>query len=330
MLPAVGKPGVGWGRGGKQVNQARERVVVLGPGAMGCLFAALLKKGGADVWLLDKRPERARLLSGRGIVLERGGVRETVPVPVTADPAAAGPARLLIVCVKAYDTAAAAGLAAGATGPETLLLSLQNGVGNVEALVEVFGRERTLGGTTAQGANLAAPGHVRHAGVGETVIGQPGGGLERAAYAAGLLVAAGIEARVTEDLDAVIWSKLTINAAINPLTAILRVRNGALAEDENARALMRAAAEETAAVAAARGIQLLYPDPFAKVLAVAEATAENISSMHQDARAKRRTEIDQIGGAVAAEAERLGVRAPVNRALALLIKALEASYNKMV
>jgi len=210
------------------LNKPDERIVALGPGAMGCLFAALLKKGGQDVVLLDHHPDRAAQINRQGIILERSGRQETVAVPATADPAAAGPARLVIVCVKAYDTAAAA-LTAAVAGPDAEVLSLQNGLGNVEALVAAFGSERVLGGTTAQGANLAGPGHVRHAGVGETVIGEPGGGTARARRVAEIFDACGIPTRVTDDLEAVIWSKVVINAAINALTALLKVKNGALA-----------------------------------------------------------------------------------------------------
>lgn len=311
------------------MNDIVGRIVVLGPGAMGCLFAALLKKCGRDVMLLDHRRERADFINDRGLILERAGETDTIPVPATADPAAAGPAALVIVCVKAYDTAAAAQTAA-ACGPDAQVLSLQNGVGNVEALTAALGPERVLGGTTAQGANLVGPGHVRHAGNGETVVGEPGGGTARAARAAELFVSCGLTARVTEDLDSVVWSKLVINAAINPLTALFRVRNGALAEVPAARALMEEAAAEAAAVAGARGVRLLYPDAPAKVAAVAQATAENISSMHADVRAKRRTEIEQICGAVVSEAERLGVPAPVNRALLMLVRGLEGSYGRIV
>ena len=312
------------------MGEAAKTIVVLGPGAMGCLFSALLSRGGADVVLLDRNPDRARLINDRGLILEQGGRTVTIAVRATADPASAGPAGLVIVCVKAYDTAAASAAAAAAAGPDADVLSLQNGVGNVEALSAALGAGRVLGGATAQGANLVGPGHVRHAGAGETVIGEPGGGGERARRAAAILAAAGIPARATNALEALIWSKVAINAAINPLTALLRVRNGALAEMPAARALMEAAAAETAAVAEARGITLLYPDARARAVEVARATAENISSMHADARAQRRTEIEQINGAVAAEAERLSVPAPVNAALTALIRALQESYDRTV
>lgn len=297
---------------------------------MGRLFAGLLAKGGREVWLLDKRPERAALIDRQGVVIEQEGSAQTIRVKATADPEKPGPARLAIVCVKAYDTASAARHAAPVVGPDTDVLSLQNGLGNVEALVDLYGPERVLGGTTAQGANLAEGGRVRHAGRGETVIGEPGGGTGRAERAAGLLREAGIETRATDDLEGLVWSKVAINAAINPLTAILGVKNGALPGLEGARQIMARVADEVKAVCRARGTRLLFDDPLAKALAVAEATAENISSMLQDVRAQRRTEICQINGAVAEKARELGLEAPVNMTLALLVKAMESAYQQKV
>jgi len=189
--------------------------------------------------------------------------------------------------------------------------------------VEAFGEDRVLGGTTAQGANITAEGVVRHAGVGETVIGEPAGGTGRAETVAAIFNNAGIETGTTVELDSVIWSKLAINAAINPLTALLDVKNGRLAESEHTKELMRLAASEVAEVCERKGARLLFDDPFEKALAVANATGDNVSSMLSDVRAGRRTEVDRICGAVTNEAEGLGMDAPVNRTLRLLIKAKE-------
>lgn len=307
-----------------------KKIIIVGPGAMGCLFAGLLASPEREIWLLGKDPERALALERRGIVIERAGGKVTHQVKATADPVRAGVADLIIICVKAYDTRAAAQTLGPAMGPDTNVLSLQNGLGNVEVLTDLFGPERTLGGTTAQGANLVAPGHVRHAGVGETVIGQPQGGVERAQRVAVLFRAGGIEARATADLPGLIWSKLVINAALNPLTAILGVKNGVLAETPAARAIIGQAVNEAVSVCQAKGITLLFPDPVEKALAVARATAENISSMFADVRARKKTEIVQINGAVARAAQELGIDAPVNATLAGMVSALEQTYRVKV
>jgi 2-dehydropantoate 2-reductase len=295
---------------------------------MGCLFAGALSGPGREVWLLDKNVERAREIENRGVIIERDDMQSAFRIKAAADPGEPEEADLVIICVKAYDTAAAAETASPLVGPRTTVLSLQNGLGNVEALVSAFGKERVLGGTTAQGANLVGPGHVRHAGAGETVIGEAGGGLERAREIAGLFQKNGIETKTTEDLPALIWSKLVINAAINPLTAIFGVRNGVLDQTDAARDMMREVCREAAMVCDKKGLKLLFDDPLEKALSVARATAENISSMLADVRARKRTEADQISGAVAREADGLGLSAPVNRTLALIVKAMEQTYSK--
>ncbi|HUT52274.1 MAG TPA: 2-dehydropantoate 2-reductase [bacterium] len=308
------------------MSERERKIVIVGPGAMGCLFAGLLDAPGREVWLLDKDAERAALIAKQGVIVESGGARSVHRVRVTSDPHGPGAAGLIVICVKAYDTAHAAERSRPLAGPDTLVLSLQNGLGNVETLVRIFGPDRALGGTTAQGANLVAPGHVRHAGRGETVIGEPGAGVKRADKIAALFHQSGIETATTNDLEALIWSKLVINAAINPLTAILGVKNGALPGSAAARELMARAVDETVKICDKKGIRLLFPDPLEKALAVARATAENISSMLADVRARKRTEIREINGAVAREAAALAMSAPANATLAQLVSALEETY----
>ncbi len=303
------------------------KIAIVGPGAMGCLFASLLSGDGREVWILDHRPERAALINERGVTVESAGKERTSRVRASGDASEIGPCRLAIFCVKSGDTESAARSASPLVGPGTDALSLQNGLGNVEVLEAAFGDGRTLGGTTAQGANLIGPGRARHAGFGETVIGQPGGGVDRAEAAARIFRECGIETRVTDDLAGLIWSKLAINAAINPLTALLNVNNGFLAECPETLELMRLAAGEVKAVCDKEGIRLLFDDPFQKAAAVARATSANVSSMLQDVRAGRPTEIGRISGAAAERAKAAGLDAPVNRALYLLVKALERSYG---
>ncbi len=312
------------------MGDAGLKIVIVGPGAMGCLFAGLLAAPGREVWLLDKNPDRAALIERQGVIIEQGGGQTVHRVRATADPRAPGTAGLVVICVKAYDTREAGERARPTMGPGAGVLSLQNGIGNVEALVQAYGPDRVLAGTTAQGANLVAPGRVVHAGQGETVIGEPGGGTDRAAKAAALFRQSGIETAATNDLTALIWSKLVINAAINPLTAILGVRNGALPESPAAREIMARTVDEIQKICDKKGIRLLFPAPLEKALAVARATAENISSMCADVRARKRTEISEINGAVAREAAALGLGAPANLTLARLLTAMEETYSRKI
>ncbi len=306
------------------------KVAIIGPGAMGCLFGYFLSQSENEVWLLDYRPERASLIAHEGIRVEtKEGILQT-KVPVTVNPLEIEHPDLIIICVKAYATKTAAEQALAMIGKETLVLSLQNGLGNVETMMEFLGEERVLGGTTAQGANVIGPGHIRHAGQGESVIGEPGRGTECAERIADLFRASGIETRVTDDLEGLIWSKVIINVGINALTALTRLQNGKLLEYEGTGAVLEKAVLEAAEVCARMGIRLLYPDAVARVKEVARATGENISSMLQDVRARRRTEIDEINGAVMNAAKRMGLSAPVNEVLWRVVKALEQSYADQV
>lgn len=252
------------------------KIAVVGPGAMGCLFAHALARAGHRLILVDHLPERAELLSRQGITVEEAdGRAETIRIPASADPKTVGPAELVILAVKAYSTAEAAAQALPLLGENGWFLSLQNGLGNLEAIAEHVPADRILGGTTAQGANEIAPGRIRHAGTGETVIGAWRGGGGAPAMAE-LLAGAGFPTSTTDDLAGLLWSKLIVNVGINALTALTDLPNGRLLEFPGTRAVMAAAVAEAAAVAAAAGVRLHYPDPAAKVEAVARATAQNI------------------------------------------------------
>lgn len=289
------------------------RVGILGAGALGTLLAYHLKRHtSAEVWLF-----------ARSQLQESVEVEGAPPVPVRVTAAPAEPVDLLVVLVKAYATKEAVRWAAGAVGPATVALTLQNGLGNAEALAEVVGPERVLAGTTAQGATWLSPGRVRHAGRGPTYIAPWAPGGADPAPVAGLLGQAGIPTEAVPDPQPMLWGKLAVNCGINPLTALLRVPNGELLNRPGARRLMEAAAREAGAVAAAAGVAL-PADPVERVLAVAAATAANRSSMLQDVERGRRTEIDAINGAVALRGRRLGVPVPVNETLAELVRSLMA------
>jgi len=302
------------------------KVLVVGPGAMGSLFAGMLALGGHEVWLMGRRMEVVDHIRRQGVTILRGEGRENVPVSATTDARDVGPVDLVMVCVKAYDTERACVDALPAVGSSTTLLTLQNGLGNVETIASVVGRERVLAGVTSHGATLLGPGLVRHAGAGETAIGElDGAETERVWGVADALRQAGIQVEISPRVDSLIWGKLVVNAAINPITALLKVPNGGLLASEDARELMAAVALEAAGVARARGIPLPYADPVGRVEAVCRQTAPNRSSMLQDVDRGIRTEIDFIDGALAREGERLGVPTPLCWALTHLVRALTTS-----
>ena len=275
---------------------------------MACLFGAALAPV-ASITLVGTWPEGLAALRAHGIRVEG---RPAVRVRAVALGEAAPPADLTLVLVKTWQTAAIGAALPGYLKPDGLALTLQNGLGNVEQL-----GPRACLGVTTMGATLLGPGQVRPGGTGPTHVAAP-------AWVAELLNAAGLEAAAVPaaQVDGLLWGKLAVNCGINALTALLRVTNGALLERPDAVALLNAAAEECAAVAAAQGIALPYADAAAAARAVAARTATNRSSMFQDILRGAPTEIEAINGAVARLAERLGVPAPVNTVLARLVRAV--------
>ncbi len=304
------------------------RITVIGPGAVGLLWAARLAAAGARVVLLDHRPERAAFIRDNGIFLEepQGGRQIAMTVTAEASQALAG-CRLALVCVKAYHTAQVARSLGEHLPSEARALTLQNGAGNVEALVEALGAGRVLGGITSEGATLLGPGQVRHAGRGQTHLGPVEGEADSfCREVADLFNRAGFATETASGVANLIWTKLVINVGINALTAILGVKNGQLLERAASQELMAAAVEEAVAVGAALGIRFLHDDMLERVGQVAQGTAGNVSSMLQDVRAKRRTEVDYINGYVARQAQGLGLATPVNLTLTRLVRAMEQGY----
>ena len=286
------------------------RVLLFGSGAMACLFGARLSRV-AQVTLLDAWAEGIAAIRERGILFEDS--RGTKTVRVQAEPLGARIARadLAIVLVKSWQTADVAGYIPECLSPEGIAISLQNGLGNVELL-----GPRAFPGTTAEGATLLGPGHVRAGGSGPTHAVAP-------AWVVDLLNSGGFDCRGCNPMEAegLLWGKLSVSCGINALTALLRIPNGKLLDIPDATDLMARAAAECADVARARGIKLPFADPARRAREVAERTAANQSSMLQDLLRGAPTECDAINGAVVREGRKAGVATPVNEILWQLIRA---------
>jgi len=301
------------------------RFLVVGAGAMGSLFAARLKRAGFKVTLLEKVQSLAQRINEQGITVEGVSGQYHVRVPTFFDRPAEKP-DVVLICVKSYDTRGVGDTLRSWLKPDTVILTLQNGLGNMEILAEDFGNEKVLGGVTAEGATVLAPGRIRHAGQGETLI-----GASRASE--GIVSAfreAGFETRAEVNVQGFIWGKLTINVGINALAAITRLKNGRLPELAGTRWVMEEAVREAASVAAAKGICLPYADPVGRVLEVCRATAGNIASMLQDILRQQATEIDFINGAIVREGRSLGIPTPVNLTLTSLVKVLQETHQERV
>jgi len=303
------------------------RFLIVGPGAMGCLFAARLKMAGFDVTLLDYNRERAETLNRQGIIVEGVSGNYTAMVPVIVYEVGDG-FDFALLCVKSNKTRTAAEFLKTKLSPETIVVSAQNGIGNLEILEEIFAKERVLGGITAEGATALEWGRIRHAGVGATVIGAKGDAKGPAEKLVSALNKAGFKAETADDVEGLLWGKLIVNAGINALTAITRLKNGKIPDVKGTRLIMEEVVREAEAVAAAKNIKLPYEDPLVRVKDVCRNTSGNIASMLQDVLNKRETEIDFINGAIVIEGEMLGIPTPANRILTYLVKAIEESYQE--
>jgi 2-dehydropantoate 2-reductase len=305
------------------------KLAVLGPGALGCLIAALFWEAGADVSLVDYLPDRVSRLRLQGIQVRtlEGGQR-VVRVPIALAPEL-GSCDLTIVAVKAYQTAVAAQVLPGLMAEGGMALTLQNGLGNLETMVHAVGAGRLLAGVGFLGATRQEEGRVIYAGRGAIFVGVPSGSQvapTEVTAVVELFRRSGLECYAREDIETALWEKLVVNVGINPLTALLRVPNGGLLKLPLAWEVAVAAAAEARAVALASGFNLTG-DPAARLAQVCTATAANHSSMLQDILAGRPTEIEALNAQVAARGAALGIPTPINGLLTALVKAMEQSAS---
>jgi 2-dehydropantoate 2-reductase len=294
-------------------------ILIIGTGALATLFAARLSQAGSHTTMLGSWKYGLDALRKNGArLIDSNGHEHQFNVHATDDPRECAGAKYALVLVKAWQTERVAGQLSECLAEDGLAVTLQNGLGNYETLTRSLGLNRVALGTTTTGATLLGPGLARAGGEGVVSIqrNQAIGPLEA------VLRSAGFNVQIVEDAQSLIWGKLVINAAINPLTALLRVRNGELLENSSARELMKALATEVAQVAEAERITLPFADPVSAVEDVARKTAQNHSSMLQDVLRNAPTEIDAINGAVAMMARKHDLEVPANWACWKLVQAL--------
>jgi 2-dehydropantoate 2-reductase len=292
-------------------------------------MATLFWEAGEDITLVDYLAERAARLRHRGIQVHTlEGVQRVVQVPV-ALAAEVGPCDLTIIAVKAYQTKAAAQALPTLMSRGGMALTVQNGLGNLEEMARTVGPGRLLAGVGLLGVTRQDEGRIIYAGRGAIYIGVPSGSrVPRAevAVVVELFRRAGLECQFRVDIAAVLWEKLVVNVGINPLTALLRVPNGALLELLPAWEVAVAAAQEAQTVARAAGFNLSQ-DPAERLRQVCTATAANRSSMLQDILTGRPTEIEALNAQVTIRGRALGLTTPVNDLLTRLIRAMEQSAS---
>ncbi|MCX5860818.1 MAG: ketopantoate reductase family protein [Deltaproteobacteria bacterium] len=307
------------------------RIAVVGAGALGSVVGVLLLEAGLDTVFVERDHDKVRLIRENGLWLEGVSGERIVRPAIYQDLSEAGLIDLALVLVKSYDTRSAISTLEQILPGSGLVLTLQNGIGNYETLDEAF-PGRVLLGTTTMGAMYLAPGRYRHTGFGSTHFGEADGTIRERTRAIGSVLEKmnSGPVHVVDNAVGCVWSKLIINAAINAPCTLLAIRNGRLPETDSGKELIYKIVSECLMIVRAKGIGLIFEDPADQVIGVCRGTSENINSMLQDILAGRPTEIDFINGALAREAEELGFAAPVNKTLALLIKARETKEQERV
>jgi len=305
--------------------------VLVGPGALGCLLASTAAKGikdGEKFTILDYNIERSDHISRNGVLCQEGDNKTSYSVSAVSDPLLLGHVDVILLCVKSYDIKSCLDICEPILGDQTLLLFMQNGISHLACENALHGATAAYG-TTTEGATILGPGHVRHAGRGETHLGflssHSNHFQDLLSRTHELFNRGGMQTSLTTSILTKLWGKLFVNVGINALTATLDCKNGELLHLAGAKKRMQAAILEAIEVARVKGIDILG-DPIETAQSVCQKTAGNVSSMLQDIRKKRRTEIGAINGAVVAFGKEHGIETPENTLLMNQVKGLENTF----
>jgi 2-dehydropantoate 2-reductase len=305
------------------------KIAILGAGAMGSAIGALLHKAGHPVTLIDVSCPTIEAVQNRGLIIQnKAGEQATVRMAITDDSRMPGVVDLLLVFVKCYHTENAVRNAAPMIGPNTVVLSLQNGWGNGPRIANLVGKERVVLGVCYHSATVLAPGHVLHAGQGKTFMGElDGSDSSRLQQIVKTFNQAGIAVEPSGQVLKEIWSKLALNVATLPTSSSVRVTADRLLDTPEMQELMKALLQEVVAVANAQNIPLAFDERWEAITGLLRKLAPNTKgSMLQDVEARRQTEIDVMCGAIVEAGTRLNIATPYNRAMVGLIKGLEATF----
>ena len=300
------------------------RIAVVGTGAMGSVYAGLLADAGNEVWAVDRWVEHVDAIRRSGLRVEGASGDRTVGLQgATSDPAEVGVCDLVVIATKAMDVEAAADGARPLVGDDTLVLTIQNGLGSPDRVARILGRDRVAVGVAGGfGASVVAPGHVHHNGWELVRLGELAGPVTpRIERAAEVWRKAGFTVRTYDDIDQLVWEKLVCNVAFSGTCAVLERTIGEVLADDEAWSVASRCAVEADAVARARGVRLGYEEPVAYVRAFGERIPNARPSMLLDLLAGRRCEIDVLNGAVPGVAREVGLEAPTNETVAALVSA---------
>ncbi|WP_445288620.1 ketopantoate reductase family protein [Variovorax atrisoli] len=298
------------------------KVAVMGAGAVGCYYGAMLARAGHEVVLIG-RPSHVEAVDARGLRLETKAFDEHVRVAASTEASAVQGADLVLFCVKSTDTESAAGQIRPHLAPGALVLTLQNGVDNDQRVRSVLPPSNEVAAAVVYVATeMAGPGHVKHHGRGELVIAPSA----RSEEVARQLEAAGVPTQISPNVRGSLWAKLILNCAYNALSAVTQLPYGVLVKGTGVADVIRDVVAECLAVAKAEGVDVVG-DTDAAVRAIAQTMPSQYSSTAQDLARAKPTEIDNLNGLIVRRGEALGVPTPANRVLFVMVKLLEGKQR---
>lgn len=293
------------------------KVAVMGAGAVGCYYGAMLARAGHDICLIG-RAAHVEAVNAHGLILETSDFTEAIAASAMVQASGVADADVVLFCVKSNDTIKAGQAMAPYLKESVTILSLQNGVDNAERLQAVLQRH-VIPAAVYVATDMPAPGHVRHHGRGELVIGPSLASAELTA----VFAAAGIPTQVSDAVNEALWTKLIVNCAYNALSAIAQLPYGRLIEVAGVIEVMRDVGRECVDVASRSGVSVPR-DIWDMVLGIAASMPNQYSSTAQDLARGKQTEIEHLNGYIVRRAAELGVSAPANRSLLVTVKLIEA------
>jgi 2-dehydropantoate 2-reductase len=301
------------------------KIAVVGCGAMGSVYAALLADAGHEVWAIDNWKDHVDAMKANGLRLESASGDRTVRVHATADPADAGPCDLVILATKAMHVETAARSMRPLLRADTVVLSIQNGLGGPDTAARILGRERVLVGVVGGfGASMKAPGHAHHNGWELVRLGELAGPVSpRLEAVADVWRSGGFRVKCFDDIDQLVWEKLICNVCYSGTCAVTERTIIEVIDDADAWQVASGCATEAYNVARARNIRLDFTDPVAYVRAFGMKIPNARPSMLLDHMAGRMSEIEAINGAIPVAAKALGIAAPYNEVISALVRAKE-------
>lgn len=308
------------------------RIAVLGAGAVGCYFGGMLARAGAPVTLIG-RSQHVEAITRNGLFLDTMHFQQQIPVSASTEVSSARDADIVLLCVKTVATVEAAESLAPHLAPHAVVVSLQNGVDNVER-IRAATQIEAIPAVVYVAVEMTAPGYVKHTGRGDLIIGdlvrcaQDDTGHRQLESVASLFARANIPCRVSDNIEGELWMKMIINCTYNAISALTSAKYHQLGRNSWTRQLMIKTIEESIAVARAAGVRLPDVDMVEAGLQIAETMANATSSMAQDLARGKPTEIDSLNGYLVRRGTELGIATPVNQTLHALVKLLEEEVTK--